>query len=628
MNQTLHTIRAYIKKRPFFLWAAVSVALSTYVFWGLRLYWFRYESLGLQYIFQHPGLVKSVYERPENIPYLAHVFLYWWQFALFQYHALFFFVMSVAMAIGALWLAFVFFKRLGINIVARVIALLFFASALFGIETITWDPINGFQNYYVVALLFGALLFIDAFRRNAHKNALIIGLSLYLLAIVFSQFRSFLLFFPVIFYVLFFFEKTSQIRNALLTAIIVITAAGFAPALFWAKGFSEQGLHTIPVGAIIWAGFGNVGAAVAALDQFVLPPWIYVVIGAFITIGGVAISIRQKGSMRGKITGFLTLSTICNAVIMGVMVRFAGSEPMIYQNTHRFLTFITLFAFPLVGIGIASIFSLRLPKLGRGLIIILLVALILAQTSLAKSAVVKRSHETHTIRQFYTEFKQEIPTLSDGAVVQTVASFPHLSVDPFTGNQFGTPEYYLAGLYHIDAAQVFRTTRFEDSLKVLQDQKWGTEHLYVVSYSESGVHDLTSSARILLETPATFTVMTKEAVTKFNPEVSRVEPIILENLELPAYAPFELRFEARFTPVNVKEKSLELPIWWQPAGLEQFRDEWSQKVSVPVDSQWHSYSVTISANEGETLQKIKFGGFTNQVKFDLREVRAEFEPMK
>ncbi len=615
----------FIQHYPLVLWIALAAALFLFAVEGLRDYWFRYESLGWAYVFQHPALMWKEYLRPESIPYLSQLFLYPWQFALFGYNQLGFFAFSIGMGVVATTVAYIVLRRLGMSLMAVVIALMFTASGLFGIETLSWEPTNGFQNYYVIALLFSILWSLDAYRRKGRPAALILALFLYVIALAFSQFRSFLLPIPIILYLLFFEWKKNSTRRVLVIVCSTLALAAFAPALVWGQTFSEQGLSAFPILPIIMAGFGNVGASVAALDQWGATPALYSALGLVLMSGSLAYWWKNRTTKIGQLFGYFSLVAILNALLMQVTVRFAGSEPMVYSNTHRFLTFTTMTTFPLLGLIGHALFGRRFSQTTHVLFVCLFAGLIIFQALQARAAVAARAQETGQIQQFYLGLKNAIPALGEGTVLETIAVAPRFSIDPLTNNQFGRTEYGLAGFYHINADNLYLTTNSAESLQILKQRNWDLEKLFVVIFSKESVRDISQPARTLMREGAQFTITKDTFKTQYDPAVSRAEPIIISALNLPAYQPFTLTLRAKITAQNTKIQNAIVPIWWQPQGSEQWLERWRTELAMPPDGTWHSYTVTIAPDEGEKIGALKFGEIRQDVELEIDDVSVRYE---
>ena len=615
----------FIARYPLAPWGAVAAGLFLFAISGLRDYWFRYESLGWAYVFGHPALALQEYFQPESIPYLSQLFLYPWQFKLFGYQPFGFLALSVGMAVIATVISFRTLQKMGVPFVALVIALLFTASALFGIETLSWEPTNGFQNYYVITLMFGTLWSLDTYRRTARPKVLILGLFLYAIALAFSQFRSFLLPIPIILYLLFSKWGKSSTRRLLIVVCTALALGAFAPGLVWGRTFSEQGLSAFPVFEIIAAAFGNVGASFAPLDQWRPPPALYSILG-FLLISGSLIYWWKKRTLKiGSLIGYLALVAIGNALVMQVMVRFTGSEPMVYSNTHRFLTFTTIFTFPLLGLIGQGLFTRRFPKTIQVLFALFLAGLITAQTFQARTAIAARAQETGQIKQFYVGLKNTVPTLGEGAVLQTIAAAPRFTIDPFTNNQFGRTEYGLAGFYHMDADNLYLTHTSAQSSEILRERGWGLDKLFVVTFSKQGVNDISLSARALMRNGAEFSLTKSPLHTRFDPLVSRAEPLIISPLRLPAYQPFMLTFRAKVTAQNTEVKNATVPIWWQPQGSAQWLERWKTELTIPADGMWHSYTVAIVPDEGVEIAALKFGDIREVVELEIDDISARYD---
>lgn len=592
---------------------------------GLREYWFRYESLGWAYIFGHPALKWQEYFQPESIPYLSQLFLYPWQFELFGYHPLGFFALSIGMGVIATAISYHVLRRLGMSITAVVIALLLTASTLFGVETLSWEPTNGFQNYYVITLMFGTLWSFETYRRTGRPKILILGFFLYAIALAFSQFRSFLLPIPIILYLLFSAWGKSSPRRLLIIACAALALGAFAPGLIWGRIFSEQGLSAFPVFQIIAAGFGNVGASFAPLDQWGASAGLYSILGAGLISGSLGYWWKNRTSKTGNLIGYLALTAIGNAFIMQVMVRFTGSEPMVYSNTHRFLTFTTIFTFPLLGLIGQGLFTRRFSKTIHVLFAVFLAGLIILQTFLARTAIAARAQETAEIKQFYVGLKKAIPTFGEGAVLQTIAVAPRFTIDPFTNNQFGRTEYGIAGFYNMNADNLYLTHTSAESIQRLRERGWGLDQLFVVTFSKQSVNDISRSARALISNGAEFSLTTSPLRTQFDPTVSRAEPLIVTDLNLPAYQPFTLSLRAKITPRDPAVKSAVVPVWWQPQGSVQWLERWKTELTLPADGTWHSYTVAISPDEGESISALKFGDIREVVELEIDDISARYD---
>ena len=628
-------VAGFVKRHPLTFWVVGALLLSFYIFYGVHEYWFHFESLGLLYVLQHPDLWRSVFTRPENIPYLGQIFLYSWQYKFFGYNALGYSLVSLGMGAVAIATALLFFRRLGLSRPALIIVLLFFASGLFGIETITVDPINGTQNYYVITLLFVILLNLAKYVRTQNLRALILAVSLYVLVVAFSQFRSFLLFFPIIFFLLFFRSKSLRV-GWIVGLFTGITIAGFVPAFFWGKQFAEQGRHLISLGKVIGSGFGNVASSVVVLEPVsgvANPvshyPVLNILIGVALTVVSVLVWRRNRETIIGKIIGYCALTTVANAALMGVMVGFSGGKVVIYQNAHRFLTFLTFTSFPLAGLFLSHLLRPALARPVRIFWMLAIAGLIFGQAYKAKAEITQRAPETRQFKEFFAEFKRvAVPSIDEGVVIQTIAVPPRLTFDPFNRTQFGPVESGIAGYYHVKGENVYLTENTIKSRAILAERGWGLDKLFVVKFSKDGIVNISDEVRDCLNTPKEFSIAKDSYTTTYDPRSGQAEPITFSNLNLPTCIPFELSFKARVTPLDESSDEFVLPIWWHPKDVEQWVEQrWSQNITLPLDGKEHLYTVTIIADEGEITGALKFGGVRDKVKIDIRNVTARYRPL-
>ncbi|MBI3260889.1 glycosyltransferase family 39 protein [Candidatus Berkelbacteria bacterium] len=458
-------------------------------FWQIYKLYFGYEDLALFYMLQHRAeALAELAKQPNFNIYRHHFWLLPWQFKLFGYNPLPYYVISVLTYIGSGFTLYWFVRKLGSSKAALVAAAVFM-SGYFGLETIWWSAFNGHQTYLVIILLLASTGFLIEYTKKKRPQDYLVSLVVFALTIFLFQFRAFLLIFPPL-VTLAVFRR--PLKRAAIEWLPYLTI--FALVLFRAAGVGLGNIShssTIPVLYGIKALFGNIGASFLPLGM-VMPENITTVIYILGGLGllGVLAHWGRRSVMALWLLGyiFFTSSVIAGSAFL------AGSPILIYDNAHRFLTPIFLGIAITVGFGY-ELFSKQ--KYATAIIGAFVVANVLfANVFIAtKSA---RHDELHT---FYTSIKQAIPVLPDKAVLQ----FAFLKPSPgsFVPGYVVPPDAYLAGLYgkHVNDMKISRS--IDESLNFLKQSKLNENHLFFFNYDHGAIEDLSSPLRDIVRTGKT-----------------------------------------------------------------------------------------------------------------------------
>lgn len=254
---------------PFFGLSAL-IAIFATAHWRALTLWFNHEDLALLYLLGHPAEAREAFAAAGNQIYRNQLYLFPWQFHLFGYHPLGYILTSLAMFGLMLWVLYALLRALTGSRIISWIATALSAAGYIGIETLSWNPINGFQTYLVLVLGLGALLLLRVFFQTGNRFMLAAALLVYLLNAWLLQFRSYLLLVPTVLFILLFWPHRGRRvlwqPIALAAALIAINAVILWPQLRHSQGTISSG-EALSLREAIVAAFGNIGSSTFGLDR-------------------------------------------------------------------------------------------------------------------------------------------------------------------------------------------------------------------------------------------------------------------------------------------------------------------------------------------------------------------------
>lgn len=453
-------------------------------FWQIYKLYLGYEDLALFYMLQHRvEALAELAKQPNFNIYRHHFWLIPWQFKLFGYNPLPYYVISVLTYIASGFTLYWFVRKLA-SPKSALVAAAVFMSGYFGLETIWWSAFNGHQTYLVIILLLASSGFLIEYAKKGQFPEYLVSLVLFVITIFLFQFRAFLLFFPPLI-TLGLFRR--PIRKAMYESLPFITI--FALAMVKAAGSGLSNIahsSTLPLLDGIKAVVGNIGASVVPLSLFVSEE---LAIPIFIVVGLAVIGLLAKQAKRSQaftwVLGYLVLTS---AATVG-SVFLGGSPILVYENSVRFITPIFL--------GIAIAIGLSYEYFGKQKYTSAIIyGFVVLNIVLANFYIATRSGRHSELKTFYTSLKREVAQLSEKSVIQI--GFLRNSIGSFTPGYVVPPDAYIAGLYGKQLGDVKLSRSFDESIDYLRSNHLSEKNWFFFNYDHGEIENMSQQLREVL----------------------------------------------------------------------------------------------------------------------------------
>ncbi|MFY9484696.1 MAG: discoidin domain-containing protein [Patescibacteria group bacterium] len=453
-------------------------------FWQIYKLYLGYEDLALFYMLQHRAeALAELAKQPNFNIYRHHFWLIPWQFKLFDYNPLPYYIVSVLTYIASGFMLYWFTRKLA-SPKSALVAAAVFMSGYFGLETIWWSAFNGHQTYLVIILLLASTGFLIEYAQKGKLPNYLVSLVLFALTVFLFQFRAFLLFFPPLI-TLGVFRR--PVKKAIYEALPFI--AIFALAIVKVAGSGVSNIShssTLPILDGIKAVVGNIGASVVPLSIFLKEE---LAIPIYIVVGLAGIGLLAKQAKRSQawawVLGYLILTSAATAgsVFLG------GSPILVYENSVRFITPIFL--------GIAIAIGLSYDHFGKQKYTASIICgFIVLNVILSNYYIATRSSRHSELRTFYISLKREVPELPEKAVIQI--GFLRNSIGSFTPGYVVPPDAYIAGLYGKHLGDVKLSRSFDESIEYLRANRLNEDNWFFFNYDQGKIEDLSPQLRDIL----------------------------------------------------------------------------------------------------------------------------------
>ena len=453
-------------------------------FWQIYKLYFGYEDLALFYMLQHRAeALAELAKQPNFNIYRHHFWLIPWQFKLFSYNPLPYYIISVLTYIASGFTLYWFVRKLA-SPKSALVAAAVFMSGYFGLETIWWNAINGHQTYLVIILMLASTGFLIEYGKKGKLQDYLVSLILFALTVFLFQFRAFLLFFPPLI-TLGLFRR--PVKKAIYEALPFI--AIFVLAMVKAAGAGLSNIShssTLPILDAIKAVFGNIGASLLPLsllvkEELAIP--IYIVAG-LVVIGFLAKQAKHSKSLAWAL-GFtlLTSAATAGSVFLG------GSPVLVYENWARFITPIFLGVAITIGLSYEFVGKQKYTKF-------IIYGFVILNIALTNYYMATRSGRHSELRTFYTSLKRQVPELPEKAVIQI--GMLRNSIGSFTPGYVVPPDAYIAGLYGKRYQDVKLSKSFDESIDYLRDNNLDENNWFFFNYDRGAIEDMSPQLRNIL----------------------------------------------------------------------------------------------------------------------------------
>lgn len=458
--------------------------IAILAFWQIYKLYLGYEDLALFYMLQHRAEALAELARQPNFNiYRHHFWLIPWQFKLFGYNPLPYYVISVLTYIASGFTLYWFVRKLASSKSALVAAAVFM-SGYFGLETIWWSASNGHQTYLVVILLLASTGFLIEYAQKGKLPNYLVSLVLFALTIFLFQFRAFLLFFPPLITLGLFRRPVKKAIYEVLPFIAI-----FALVIAKAAGSGVSNIShssTLPILDGIKAVVGNIGASAMPLSLFTKEE---LVIPIYIVVGLVVVGLLAKRAKQSQAWAWVLGYLVFTSAATAGSVFLGGSPILVYENSVRFITPIFLGIAITIGLSYEHFSEQKYTS-------IVICGFVALNIVLANFYIATRSSRHSELKTFYTSLKREMAQLPEKAVIQI--GFLRNSIGSFTPGYVVPPDAYLAGLYGKQLGDVKLSKSFDESIDYLRTNNLNETNWFFFNYDQGNIENMSGQLREVL----------------------------------------------------------------------------------------------------------------------------------
>ena len=427
------------------------------------------------------------------------------------------------------------------------------ATSYVGIESYTWNTVNGIEFALSSVLSLCILLCVIHFAQT--KKGIYLFLSLFLYPILIYLFKAKTLNLPFVITLIFFmFSKFSK-KSAIFLAAPFLFITGFFFLGTVSSGISKMHIG-IDSNSVILHFLGTVGNLffpstvterifLALKDSPLLKPILtsLTLDGVFAAIGIVCVVLllqlvfflKKKERLIFLVSLFCILQIIFYILLVfSAAITESGLSITTLQSVHHNLSGIVFWSTLLLSIGLHTLcMSKRTWKKKVG--IVLFVVYILGGIFLSLSEINRIYQSKRQLEYFYSHLLSLVPRITEPSVFYVLYSYPRPYYPFSSGNPKIQASCYLAGFYHTRCSNIFIAQTFDQAMQLLHENKIPKNRFYYLYFETDSLIDLTKSTMKVLGAP-------KET------------PINLDNGEnlglkdIPAFMPFFLEFDMTSVP--------------------------------------------------------------------------------
>lgn len=521
--------------------------------------YFSFEDFDLFYRLQDSESTKNLLT---DISYSRHLNYYYnsiLPFKLFGYNPVPYHFIILTLAVLAHVLFYKVIRGITKNKIAALFVVSIFASAYYGLDSYTWNLIEGYEFTTSLILVFGILLlllkFFDRKKIFYYLAALLIyGITLFfykgrvfdlpplvlLLILFFSPFtipRKIVLAFPfLIKFIIIFFSNInagSKIHMDLQLSLLFNSFFGtlgnlFLPSYLTTPLYSYlskqyfRGIH-------IDTMFAFVGVIVLVVLIFLI----------FVLI------------KKNKLYALFAIYSLFNflfsvAVIPIASITESNSYPTVADSTQHGLSSAVLWSSALIGIILGSFLKKRKSnKIIMGVAVLIIgVNVILSITHIT----ISEKGANRELRYFYTEILRKVPKVTDKSVFYFYYMYPKPRY-PFSAGDINIKYTgYLAGFYGIHHSEIIIPRTFSEAVDAFRKNNIPVERFHYFYYRKNNLMDLTKKLNSYLRNGGKVEVTLKD---------NQAQKLNIESIA-PYYLEFAMFSEPDFSRIEVNNKYEEL----------------------------------------------------------------------
>lgn len=475
----------------------------------LQKLYFSFEDYHLFYLFQNPDETKYFLSLPVYSRHLNYYYFIYPLFRLFGYTTTGYYGVVFLLACCAGLLFYVLVSLLVRQRRIAYIAGIIFASSYFGIESYTWNTVNGIELNTSFIFMLSILISLTQFIRKKKIKYFLFALCLY--SVVFCFFKAKMFSFSVVIFLEFFLLSSFSLKEKIAFSFPFAFLSGVLLVSTVQRGINR--VHTVPdlgqMAVHFFGTFGNLFFPSTVIEilygyvkefSFTKPFVRLVSLDMVLAIIGlwcvfmVFLLLTKLRKMKSSLFP-LALFGLINIVFYILLVFFAAiSESGLFittlQSVHHNLSPVVFWSVLLIAITIVVLHKSK-NNILKSLAVLLVIAYVGGGTALSASEIYRIDKSKRQLRYFYHSLLAFVPHVSEPTVFYFLYSSPRPYYPFSSGDPTIRASCYLAGFYHTTCRNIFIAKTFEEAMELLRQHAIPKERFYYFYYEKDHLVNLT-----------------------------------------------------------------------------------------------------------------------------------------